>query len=124
MKHKNYLVLSAVFLAFGQIAVAQTEKQLNEDRERQELRRKFQQGMQAHKIHRAQAMRVAVETNRYNHHEEEILDKLNVMSIPEDFPVYKAEYTDAEYVVLTNKWYAAHPELLRNSKAAKLNEQK
>lgn len=115
MKQTKYLVLLAACFVLPLTVLAQADKQGgNEEKEKQELRRKFQQGMQARKMERVQSMEVAVQTNKYNHHEEEILARLNSMGIPDDFPVYKPEYTDEQYVTLMNNWYDAHPEMLRN----------
>lgn len=119
MKHKNYFVLLVACLGLALSARAQEAQQSSEDKEKQELRRKFLQGMQARRIERAQAMTVAVQTNRYNHREEEIMAKLNIMNIPEDFPIYKPGYTDEQYIQLMNEWYNTHPHMLRNQ-----NEQK
>jgi hypothetical protein len=121
MKQSKYLVLLCACLGLSLGARAQVARQGDDEREKQELRTRFEQGMQARRMERVQAMNVAVETNRYNHHEEEILATLNTMGIPEDFPVYKPAYTDEQYVGIMKKWYQAHPQMLRNPNA---NEQK
>lgn len=119
---KQPILLVLLFLFFGVTDLrSQNEKLTAEEKEKQELRQKFQQGMQAHTMHRVHSQAVAVKTNKYNQHETEILNKLNAMSIPDDFPVYKEEYTDEQYIILMNKWYQANPTLLRNPNT---NEQK
>ena len=112
MKRTKHLV--SLFAALALSVCVQAQSQSSEEKEKQELRQKFQRGMQARRIEHAQAREVAIQSNKYNHHEDEIIAKLNSIGIPDDFPVYKAEYTDDQYVGIMNQWYKEHPERLRN----------
>lgn len=63
---------------------------------------------------RMKAFATATEAGKYNYKENEILAKLNVSSIPADFPVFKKEYTNDQYDILMSKWYELHPSLLKS----------
>lgn len=124
MKRTTLLVLLVTTLGLTNHLFAQNAKQsADEEKERQELRRKFSQGMQARKLEQARLRdkSVAVQS-KYNNRESEIIAKLNTEGIPADFPVYKPEYTNEQYTIVMNKWYAANPTLLK--KETTTNEQK
>lgn len=78
-----------------------------------ELKAHLQRRLIESHAQRSMQQAIYVQPSKYNHRELEILAKLNTEEIPADFPVYKAEYTNEQYTVLMNKWYEAHPELLR-----------
>ena len=103
---------------------AQTDakQQSSEEKERLELSRKVQQGLQARSNNeRLQSKSALVQTNKYNHLEAEIMSKLNTEGIPADFPVLSG-YSNEQYTILMNKWYSANPALLK--KESNTNEQK
>ncbi|HXB40986.1 MAG TPA: hypothetical protein VNZ49_10625 [Bacteroidia bacterium] len=123
MKQATFIVLLFLFFGLTTNLNAQTDKQQSaEEKEKQELREKFQKGMQARKMEqRAKSQSIAVQTNKYNNREAEILAKLNTGEIPTDFPIYKNEYSNEQYTILMNKWYTANPALINKESA---NEQK
>jgi hypothetical protein len=123
MKQATFIVLLFLFFGLTTNLNAQTDKQQSaEEKEKQELREKFQKGMQARKMEqRAKSQSIAVQTNKYNHREAEILAKLNTGEIPADFPIYKNEYSNEQYTILMNKWYTANPALINKEST---NEQK
>ncbi len=123
MKQTKFIVLLFLFFGLTIHLSAQTSKQTltAEEKENQELARKFQQGMQARRMEHLQSKTTIVQSNRYNNREAEIMTKLNTDGIPSDFPIYKPEYTNEQYTILINKWYAANPSLLKKEN---INEQK
>jgi hypothetical protein len=84
-----------------------------------ELKAQLQRRLMESRVQRTMQQAVTVQPSKYNHRELEILAKLNTEEIPADFPVYKDEYTNDQYTILMNKWYDAHPALLRNSNEEK-----
>ena len=116
------LFLSMMGLTINLKAQTDAKQQQAEEKEKQELRQKFQKGMQARKMERAHQRSIEVQTNKYNHLEAEILAKLNTQSIPADFPIFQPEYTNEQYNFLMNKWYEANPSLLK--KKSNTNEPK
>lgn len=60
--------------------------------------------------------------SQYKNKDQEILARLNTAAIPEDFPKYKAEYTEEKYNLLMDKWYNTHNDLLK--KETNTNSQK
>ena len=121
MKQTTFIVLLASFFGLTINLNAQVNKQSAEEQEKQVLREKFQQGMQARKMQQIQGATFSVQTDRYNHREAEIMGKLNTESIPSDFPIYQNQYSDEQYTILINKWYVANPALVKKEST---NEQK
>jgi hypothetical protein len=128
MKQATLIVLLITLFGLTNNLGAQTNKQAQPDPQKQKLLQDFKQNkalrnqnLRAEEENRMKEKSVAVQTNKYNHHEADIFAKLNTETIPDDFPVYKAGYTDEQYVILMNKWYAAHPSLLKKETT---NEQK
>lgn len=115
MSSKLFPGLLALFLGLTVNLDAQTDAKVDNEALKQRMRQRILEtkGV-SQKENNAQ-----VESVRYNHKEKEILARLNTESIPDDFPVYKTEYTDEQYTILMNKWYDSHPALLKNN-----NEQK
>lgn len=128
MKQTTLIVLLISLFGLTNNLGAQTSKQAQPDAQKQKLLQEFKQNqalrkqnLRVEEENRMKQKSVAVQTDKYNHHEAEIFAKLNTETIPDDFPVYKTEYTDQQYVILMNKWYAANPSLLKKETT---NEQK
>ncbi len=121
MHSKIFILLFFSMLGLTINLQAQTDKQSLEEKEKQELIYTLRQGMQTRGMKTVQVSSVAVQTNKYNHREAEIITKINSKGIPDDFPIFKNEYTNDEYTILINKWYTANPALLKKESS---NDQK
>jgi len=121
MKQTKFIVLLIAFFGLTSNIEAQSAKPQDDEKEKQELSRKVKQGMHLRETRQVQGSALTVQTNKYNHREAEIMDKLNTEGIPADFPVYKSEYSNEQYTILMNKWYVANPSLLKKDSS---NEQK
>ncbi len=125
---KQTILLVLLFLFFGVTDLrSQNEKVSAQDAktqaEKDEITRKRIEYKMYHlKRTSEQPVEVNVADNKYNHREKEIFEKLNTESIPDDFPIYKTEYTNDQYTTLMNAWYKEHPALLK--KGTNTNQQK
>jgi hypothetical protein len=107
----NTKVLFVLFLSFmGATVKLQAQTDAKQQEETRELQRRV---INANREKRLHQQSVLVQTTKYNHRESEIYAKLNTEVIPDDFPVYKSEYSDEQYTILMNKWYSSHPNLLK-----------
>jgi hypothetical protein len=111
----NSKIFIALFFSFWGLtmnlqAQSVAKQQQTDEKERQRLIVEFQQ---KGKYSTYLKQSVQVQTNKYNHHETEILSKLNVSEIPADFPVYRSEYSASQYADLMSKWYDSNPSLLK-----------
>lgn len=107
----NSKVIFALFFSMLGLTI---NLQAQTDAKQQEEKKQLQNRVLNAKRERSVRERsVFVQTTKYNHKESEIYAKLNTEVIPEDFPVYKSEYSNEQYNILMNKWYSAHPALLK-----------
>lgn len=111
MHSKIFILSFSSMLGLTVNLQAQSDKQSSEEKEKQVLVYTLRHGMQTRGMKTVEVSSVAVQTNKYNHREAEIIAKINSESIPEDFPIFKNEYTNEEYTILINKWYTANPAL-------------
>jgi len=115
MKSKILIILLFSMLGLTVNLCAQNDKQSQQD---EITKKRLQEGLQRGNNKRVMqqsvsVQEIAVQDAKYNHKEKEILAKLNTEAIPNDFPVYKSEYTEEEYMILMNKWYSSHPTMLK-----------
>ena len=102
-----------MFFSFlGLTTSLQAQNDAKQDEEKKQLQERV---INAKRQKALRERSVQTQTSKYNHKEAEILAKLNTEIIPEDFPAYKNEYSDEQYLILMNKWYASHPASLKNS---------
>ena len=115
MKSKISIILLFSMMGVTPNLCAQNDKQQQKDEiAKQRLQESLARGNNKRVMQQAiPVQEIAVQDAKYNHQEKEILAKLNTETIPEDFPVFKSEFTQDEYTAIMNKWYSTHPALIK-----------